>query len=92
MSPNAGGRRGVAGSQPMRTAVHTGAQINFGDRTPYFTYAKQSLSFKHTDSTPFFLGCMSVYTNKNERIFSSYTGNSEGNGCKVIDEKGLPNI
>jgi hypothetical protein len=42
MSPNVGGG-GVAGSQPMRTAVHTssdiGAQINFGDLTPYLTYA-----------------------------------------------------
>jgi hypothetical protein len=28
----------VAGSQPMSTAVHTGAQINFGDLTPYLTY------------------------------------------------------
>jgi hypothetical protein len=40
LSPNAGGG-GVAGSQPMSTAVHrtvTGAQINFGDLTPYLTY------------------------------------------------------
>ncbi len=31
---------GVAGSQPMSTAVHNarGAQINFGDLTPYLTY------------------------------------------------------
>jgi hypothetical protein len=29
---------GVAGSQPMITAVYTGAQINFGDLTPYLTY------------------------------------------------------
>ncbi len=32
---------GVAGSQPMSTAVHItwhGAQINFGDLPPYFTY------------------------------------------------------
>jgi hypothetical protein len=29
----------VAGSQPMSTAVHIGAQINFGDLNPYFTYA-----------------------------------------------------
>ncbi len=36
--PKCGG--GVAGSQPMRTAVHItwhGAQINFGDLTPYLT-------------------------------------------------------
>jgi hypothetical protein len=35
------GKRGVAGSQPMRTAVNItwhGAQINFGDLTPYLTY------------------------------------------------------
>ncbi len=39
MSPNAGER--VAGSQPMRTAVHItwhGAQTNFGDLTPHLTY------------------------------------------------------
>jgi hypothetical protein len=30
---------GVAVSQPMSTAVqYTGAQINFGDLTPYLTY------------------------------------------------------
>ncbi len=37
---------GVAGPQPMRTAVHItwhGAQINFGDLTPYLTYASTSL-------------------------------------------------
>ncbi len=35
------GEGGVAGSQPMSTAVHImwhGAQINFGDLTPYLTY------------------------------------------------------
>ncbi len=40
MSPNAGGG-GEWGSQPMRTALHItwhGAQINFGDPTPYLTY------------------------------------------------------
>ncbi len=44
-SPNAGEWGGggwrVAGSQPMSTAVHItwhGAQINFGDLTPYLTY------------------------------------------------------
>ncbi len=37
MSPNAG--EGVAGPQPMSPTVqYTGAQINFGDLTPYFTY------------------------------------------------------
>ncbi len=46
MSQNAGGGDGVAGSQPMRTAVHItwhGAQINFGDLTPYLTYGSRSL-------------------------------------------------
>jgi hypothetical protein len=42
MSPNAGGMGGVAGSQPMSTAVqctmYIGSQINFGDLTPYLTY------------------------------------------------------
>jgi hypothetical protein len=36
-----GGTAGVAGSQgsqPMSTAVHAGAQINFGDLTPYLSY------------------------------------------------------
>ncbi len=40
--PKCGGWVGVAGSQPMNTAVHItwhGAQINFGDLTPYLTYA-----------------------------------------------------
>jgi hypothetical protein len=37
-SPKAG-EGGVAGSQPMSTAV--GAQINFGDLTPYLTYGMQ---------------------------------------------------
>ncbi len=37
MSSNA--RGGVAGSQPMSTAVHTVTKINFGDLTPYLTYA-----------------------------------------------------
>ncbi len=39
--PKCGGRGVVAGSQPMRTAVHItwhGAQINHGDLTPYLTY------------------------------------------------------
>ncbi len=39
-SPNAGGW-GVAGSQPISTAVHItwhGAKIYFGDLTPYLTY------------------------------------------------------
>jgi hypothetical protein len=31
---------GVAGSQPMITAVYRGAQIHFGDLTPYLTYDK----------------------------------------------------
>jgi hypothetical protein len=34
----------VAGSQSMSTAtIYTGAQINFGDLTPYLTYALQYL-------------------------------------------------
>ncbi len=36
-----GGREGVAGSQPMSTAVHITwhrDQINFGDQPPYLTY------------------------------------------------------
>jgi len=39
------GRGGVAGSQPMSTAVHMerGAQINFGDLPPYLTYALTSV-------------------------------------------------
>jgi hypothetical protein len=43
MSPNAGGGEGeVAAPQPISTAVHItshGAQIDFGDLTPYVTYA-----------------------------------------------------
>jgi hypothetical protein len=35
MSPNAGGRGGVAESQ-----LYTGAQLNFGDLMPYLTYGK----------------------------------------------------
>jgi hypothetical protein len=40
-SPNAGGLGGgggVAGSQPMSTAVHRSPN-SFGDLTPYLTYA-----------------------------------------------------
>ncbi len=33
-----GDGRGVEGSQPMSTAAHRGAHINFGDLTPYLTY------------------------------------------------------
>ncbi len=36
--PKCEGMGGVAGSQPMSTAVYTGAQINFGDLTPNLTY------------------------------------------------------
>jgi hypothetical protein len=36
MSPNEEGGEGVAGSKPMRTAVDTGAQINFGHLTPSY--------------------------------------------------------
>jgi hypothetical protein len=35
---------GVAGFQPTSTAVHNtthGAQINFGDLTPYLTYGRK---------------------------------------------------
>jgi|688.fasta_scaffold2429603_1 hypothetical protein len=35
MSLNAGGWGVVAGSQPMYAAFAHGAQINFGDLTPY---------------------------------------------------------
>jgi hypothetical protein len=37
MSPNAAGRWGAAGFQPKSTAVYTGAYINIGDLTTYFT-------------------------------------------------------
>jgi hypothetical protein len=44
MSPNAGGGGGAAGSQPLSTALHMhGAQINFGDLTPYLTYGRNSI-------------------------------------------------
>jgi hypothetical protein len=35
--PNCGGGRGVAGSQPMSTAVHKSPN-KLGDLTPYLTY------------------------------------------------------
>ncbi len=39
------GGGGVAGSQPMSTAVqYNGAQINFGDLTPYLIYGGQVFS------------------------------------------------
>jgi hypothetical protein len=41
MSPNSGGGGGVAGSQPMSTAH--GAQINFGDITPYLKVHKHEI-------------------------------------------------
>jgi hypothetical protein len=41
--PRCGGRGGVAGSQPMNTAVYTGAQINFGELTPYLTNGTDTL-------------------------------------------------
>jgi hypothetical protein len=34
---------GVAGSQPMSTAMHHGAQINFGDLTSYLTIGQDLL-------------------------------------------------
>jgi hypothetical protein len=37
-----GGREGVAGSQPMSTAVDTGSQINFGHFILYLTYGTAS--------------------------------------------------
>ncbi len=37
MSPNSGGEGGVAGSQPLSTALHSSPKINFGDLTPYLT-------------------------------------------------------
>jgi hypothetical protein len=40
--PKCGGGVGVAGSQPMSTAVlYTVAQINFGDLTPYLTHVSK---------------------------------------------------
>jgi hypothetical protein len=42
MSPKAGGSVRVGGSQPMRTDVYTGAQINFGDLAQYLTYASST--------------------------------------------------
>ncbi len=36
--PKWGGRGGFAGSQPMSIGLYTGAQIIFGDLTPYLTY------------------------------------------------------
>jgi hypothetical protein len=36
--PKCGGKGVIAGSQP-RVRLYTGAQINFGDLTPYLTYA-----------------------------------------------------
>ncbi len=38
MSPNAWGGGEFAGSRPKSTVEYTGAQINFGDLTPYLTY------------------------------------------------------
>jgi hypothetical protein len=40
----------VAGSQPMSTAVYTGAQINFGYLTPYLTYAYNDYSVQNLSS------------------------------------------
>ncbi len=54
MSPNAVGGRGFAWSQPMRTAVHItwhGAQINFGDLTPYLTYGFNEQSNCYVEKT-----------------------------------------
>jgi hypothetical protein len=41
MSPNAGGR-GVLRGLSQREQLYTGAQINFGDLTPYLTYGPNS--------------------------------------------------
>ncbi len=40
---------GAAGSQPMSTAVqwYTGAQISFGDLTPYLTYGTKALVLRY---------------------------------------------
>jgi hypothetical protein len=54
--------RGVAGSQPMRTAVQItwhGAQINFRDLTPYLTYGGSESS----DIPPAPTLLYSIYTN-----------------------------
>ncbi len=54
MSPNAGGRGGVAGCQPVSTQLYTGAQINFGDVTLYLTSGgvDPPLQNKPTDPYP----------------------------------------
>jgi hypothetical protein len=46
--PKCGGRGVVAGSQSLSKAVNNahGAQINFGDLTPYLTYASQRLTLE----------------------------------------------
>jgi hypothetical protein len=36
--PKCWGRGGVAGSQPMRVQLYTGAQLHFGELTTYLTY------------------------------------------------------
>jgi hypothetical protein len=39
MSPNAGGGEGRVAGYSQWVQLYTGAQINFGDLTPYLTYA-----------------------------------------------------
>ncbi len=43
MSQNVGGGEGSGVSANEYSCTYTGAQINFGDLTPYLSYAKSSL-------------------------------------------------
>jgi hypothetical protein len=48
-----GGGGVVAGSQPMSTVqLYTGAKVNFGDLTPYLTYAIITITVQCTQSQP----------------------------------------
>ncbi len=54
-SPNAGGRGGGGGSQPMSKAVHItwhGARKNFGDLPPYITFAADLQGDRHSWEHP----------------------------------------
>ncbi len=44
-----GGGGGVAGSQPMSTAVHLEPKINFGNLTSYLTYDSKVSSARSAD-------------------------------------------
>jgi hypothetical protein len=43
MSPNAGGGDGEVSANEYSCTLYTGAQINFGDLTPYLTYGASEL-------------------------------------------------